>query len=69
VISELVQYWQSGDVLDLSNGTWDGFTDSGFPNDTSYDPTSHWLNANGQLDTAIGNFYTAITENVPYPTT
>jgi hypothetical protein len=62
-----MQYWESGGVLDLSNGTWDGFSSHGFPNDTSYDPTSHWLLANGLLEGPISNFYTVITENVPYP--
>ena len=44
-----LQYYLAEDVLDLSNGTWDGFNEWGWPNDTSYDPTSHWLDATGLL--------------------
>ncbi len=62
-----LQYYYADQKLDLSNGTWNGFTEWGWPQDTSYDPTSHWLDTGGLLDGPVSNFYTAITENAPYP--
>jgi hypothetical protein len=62
-----LQYFGADQKLDLTNGTWDGFNAWGWPNDTSYDFTPHWLDTGGLLEGPISNFYTAITENAPYP--
>ncbi|MHA1907993.1 MAG: hypothetical protein ACW98Y_11905 [Candidatus Thorarchaeota archaeon] len=62
-----MQYFGADQKLDLTNGTWDGFTEWGWPDITSYDYTPHWLDTGGLLDGPIGNFYTSITENAPYP--
>ncbi|MDF1539207.1 MAG: hypothetical protein P1Q69_09935 [Candidatus Thorarchaeota archaeon] len=62
-----LQYYSTDQMVDLTNGTWDGVTAQGWPLNTGYDPTSHWLYAAGLLDAPITSFYTAITENVLYP--
>ncbi|MFW9956326.1 MAG: hypothetical protein ACFFD3_17420 [Candidatus Thorarchaeota archaeon] len=63
-----VGYTASDGMVNLVNGTWTGgFTEWGWPEHSGYDSTDHWLSANGLLDAPMGELYSLITENAPYP--
>ncbi|MFW9918529.1 MAG: hypothetical protein ACFFED_02950 [Candidatus Thorarchaeota archaeon] len=61
-----LQYFASDGVVSLSNGTWDGFSEWGWPNTTGYDPNDHWLQSAGLMDIPMTALYSIVTENVPY---
>ncbi len=64
-----MQFYGTDEVVSLSNGTWDGFTEHGWPNLTGYDPEDHWLQPAGLMAAPINLLYSTITENAPYPST
>ena len=61
-----LMFWTDTGLCNIYNGTWDGFTEYGWPNITNYFE-GYYLQENGLLDAPKAQFFSAITGAVSYP--